>query len=287
MPNTIDRSLLDAKVKRWLAHFLKLVLWESVVSMESFLKILSPSIRRKLDREIPKASRKDRLDDLDKRAFRWIERTFWDDIRRFPDDSLDKRILRLKKIFNNTPRIPHRQGDSEPFPISVFIEYDSIFKALQPVFKRYPAELKHLPGQDAKEFVDQTIRRGRGYSRPIVLKALNEKRQLRWQEEQIRQANQIVSLPKLPSGEEFRLEADEFLHTNEAGEWVHLTPRKAALKIMGAKIGLGEEAVWKLVKKGKKMLPPAILKKMEAAYSAIEDNSSWDFLNLIDPPQPQ
>ncbi len=270
MPNTIDRSPLEAQVKRWLAHFLKLVLWEPVKSMDSFLKILVPTIVTKLVPEIPGALRKGRLDDLHKRTFRWIEKSFWDDIRKHPDDALDKRTLRLKRLFDNTPQIPHRQGGSEHFPISVFIEYDLLLKVLEPAFKRYPAKINRLPRQKAKELVDQTIGRGRGYSRPRVLEALNEKRRERWQEEQIKLANRTISLPELRSGEESGFEADEFLQLTKAGKWTHLTPRKAALKILGSKMGLSEEAVSTLVKKGKTMLPPQILQRLHAAYSAIE-----------------
>jgi len=48
---------------------------------------------------------------------------------------------------------------------------------------------------------------------------------------------------------------------------------------------LGEEAVWELVEKGRKMLPSQILEKMEAAYSAIETNSSSKYLDSLDPLQ--
>jgi len=62
-----------------------------------------------------------------------------------------------------------------------------------------------------------------------------------------------------------------------------LTPHTAALRILGAKMNLGKDAVWKIVKEGKEMLPPKLLEKMEKAYAAIESNDSWQFLNQLDP----
>jgi hypothetical protein len=66
---------------------------------------------------------------------------------------------------------------------------------------------------------------------------------------------------------------------------IELTAQTAALKILGAKMALREEAVLKLVKEGKEMLPPEILKKLDGAYATVEDNSAWQFLNQLDPLQ--
>jgi hypothetical protein len=66
---------------------------------------------------------------------------------------------------------------------------------------------------------------------------------------------------------------------------IELTAQTAALKILGAKMALREEAVLKLVKEGKEMLPPEILKKLDGTYATVEDNSAWQFLNQLDPLQ--
>lgn len=275
VPGTIDKSLLETQVKKWLARFLRLVLWEPSESMKSFMEVLSPYIVSKLEREIPNALRKGRLDDLGKRAFRWIEELFWDDIRQHPNDVLNKRTLRLKRLFDNCSRIPPRTGDSDHFPISVFIEYDSLLKALKPTFKRRPAKIRHLPRREARTFVDQTLGGGRGYSRRFVLEAINEKRLHSWETEQLQRANRVIPFEQWPKGKEF------WFKTEEIGE---LTPSKAALKILAGKMELKEDTVWKLVKEGKRMLPPGILERLEAAYATVKDNSSWQFLNQIDPP---
>jgi len=250
MPNTIDRSLLETQVKRWLAHFLKLVLWEPVESMDSFLKVLVPTIVTKLVPEIPGALRKGRLDDLHKRTFRWIEKSFWDDIRKHPDDALDKRTLRLKRLFDNTPQIPHRQGDSEHFPISVYNEYELLFDKLKPEFKRRPPEDHH---------------RSRS---PLVRLALFVKRIGAWDKQMLQRESSLIS--------QFGF---------REGEVLNLTPRKAALRILATKMNLSEESIWNLVEEGRKLLPSQILEKMVTAYSAIETNSSWQYLNKLDPSQ--
>jgi hypothetical protein len=97
-----------------------LVLWEPVESLKSFVEVLSPCAVEKMENELPEAIRRNRLDDLEKRAFRWLEKSFWEDISHHPDDPLDKRTLRLKKLFDATPALPTRVGDGEHFPIFSF-----------------------------------------------------------------------------------------------------------------------------------------------------------------------
>jgi hypothetical protein len=228
-----------------------------------------------MELELPEAVRKSRVINLEKRAYRWLERSFWQDVTRHPDDPLDKRISRLKSRFESAAMIPPRQGDSEHFPVSVYIEYDSLLSALKPAFKRYPSVLKKLPRTHSAEFMERTIGRGsRGYSRPAVIEALNEKRAHKWQGEQLKQAKRLIPIELWSKTEEFWFDDKDV---------VALTPRKAALRTLAKKLDLSEDAVWKLVKTGKKMLPPHVLKRLENAYAAVNDDSTWRFLNEIDP----
>jgi hypothetical protein len=189
---------------------------------------------------------------------------------------LDKRILRLKKLFDNAPRIPVRQGDDEHFPISVFIEYDSLLKLLEPVFKRRPAKVSSLPEKQAKVFAVGTRQgeRGLGRYRSSILEALNEKRVELWKRELLQQASRVVPIEFWPKGQEVWFTEDVL---------IELTAQRAALRILGAKMNLSNDAVLKLVKEGKKMLPPKLLEKIENAYAAVESNDSWQFLNQLDP----
>jgi len=277
MPNT-NRDALEQLTRDWLKRFAHLQLWNSVESLRSFMEVLTPCIVNKMEPELPKALRKGRLEDLVKRAFRWLERSFWEDIIHYPDDSLDKRTLRLRKLFDGAPKIPLRQGDGEHFPISVFIEYDSLLKLLEPVFKRRPAPVSRLPAREAKVFAARTRQgvRGLGFYRSKVIEALKEKRFQRWEKELLQQVNRIVPVKFWPKGQEVWFTQDVI---------VELTASRAALIILGAKMNLGEEAVLKLVKRGKEMLPRHLSEKMETAYAAIERNDSWQLLNEIDPPK--
>jgi hypothetical protein len=273
--NISDRSLLETQAKRWLARLVRLVAWgEPLESIKSFLEVLTPCVANKLEKELPESRLKNRVDNLEKRAFRWLERSFWNDISRHPGDPLDKRTLRLKKIFETTPAIPRRRGDSKHFPISVFIEYDSLVTALKPAFKRRPAEITKLPKEYAREFVNQTIGRGRGYRRPLVLHALNTKRLQRWETKQLESANRVIPIDVWQKGQEFWFDAEDILN---------LTSRDAALKILGTKLKLSSEQVSKLVKKGKNMLPRKALEKMETAFASMNDATTRQFLNHVDP----
>jgi hypothetical protein len=275
MPNP-NRTALEEFVRSCLARFARLLLWEPVESLRLFIEALSPCIVNKMEPELASALRKGRVEDLEKRAFRWLERSFWQDISNYPDDPLDKRILRLKKLFDNAPRIPVRQGDDEHFPISVFIEYDSLLKLLEPVFKRRPAKVSSLPEKQAKVFAVGTRQgeRGLGRYRSSILEALNEKRVELWKRELLQQASRVVPIEFWPKGQEVWFTEDVL---------IELTAQRAALRILGAKMNLSNDAVLKLVKEGKKMLPPKLLEKIENAYAAVESNDSWQFLNQLDP----
>src|SRR5215470_13785311 len=125
---------LEELVKGWLARFARLLLGEPIESLRTFVEELTPCIVKKMKPELAEAQRRNRIEDLGKRAYRWLERSFWQDIREFPDDPLDIRTTRLKHTFDTALKIPLRQGDSEYFPISVFIEYDSLLRLLEPIF---------------------------------------------------------------------------------------------------------------------------------------------------------
>jgi hypothetical protein len=243
-------------------------------SIKSFLEVLTPCVADKLENELPVSRRKNRVDDLEKGVFRWLERSFWNDISRYPDDPLDKRTLRLKKLFETTRAIPPRRGDGKYFPISVFIEYDSLLTALKPAFKRRPAKITTLPKEHTREFVSQTIGGGRGYRRPSVLQALNTKRLQHWETKQLESANRVIPIDVWQKGQEFWFDAEDILN---------LTSREAALKILGSKLKLSSEQVSKLVKKGKNMLPRKALEKMETAFASMNDATTWQFLNHVDP----
>ena len=223
-----------------------------------------------MEPELPNALRKGRVDDLGKRAFRWLETSFWEDIIHHPDDPLDKRILRLKKLFDAAARIPSRKGDSEHFPISVFIEYDSLLKLLEPVFKRRPAKISSLPEKQAKVFAFGTSQgeRGLGSYRSKVLAALNEKRFQLWKRELLQQVSRVIPIAFWPKGQEVWFSEDVL---------IELTAQTAALRILGAKMELRNDAVLKLVKRGKEMLPPHVLEKMEKAYAAAESSDARQF----------
>src|SRR6266436_7128836 len=110
MPDA-KRKALEDLTREWLKKFAHLQLWNSVESLRSFVEVLTPCIVNKMEPELPNALRKGRVEDLGKRAFRWLERSFWGDIIHYPDDRLDKRTLRLSKLFDDALRIPPRQGD--------------------------------------------------------------------------------------------------------------------------------------------------------------------------------
>jgi hypothetical protein len=147
-----NRSALEQLAREWLARFARLLLWEPIESIRSFVEVLTPCIVNKMEPELASALRKNRVEDLEKRAFRWLERSFWQDISNYPDDPLDKRTLRLKKLFETTSTIPRRQGGDEHYPISVFIEYDSLLKSLEPVFKKAASQDKQSPKTTSKIF---------------------------------------------------------------------------------------------------------------------------------------
>jgi hypothetical protein len=275
------RPALEEFCKRLLARLARLVLWEPVESLRSFVEILSPCVVRKLEKELPGAIRKNRLGDLQKRALCWVEGSFWGDIRRRPDDSLDERTLRLKKLFDATPAIPSRRGEDEHFPISVFIEYAALEKLLKPIFIRRPPEIKHLPkgGAAAKQFA--STREGHRFPglwryRQRALDVLQEKRLARWKKKRLERARQVIPV-------EFWSWGEGAGFTEDAVTDPEMTPQTAALRIVGAKMNLGNDAVLKLEKEGKQMLPPKILEKLEKAYDAIGTNESWQFLNRIHP----
>src|SRR5262249_42349810 len=170
-----NRTALEQFAKSCLARFARLLLWEPVESLRSFIEILSVCIVNKMEPELASALRKGRVEELEKRAYRWLERSFWEDISRYPDDLLDKRILRLKKLFDSTPTIPKRQGGGEHCPISVFIEYDLLQELLEPIFKRRPAKINSLSGNEARAFAVGTSQgdRGWGRRRSASLEAIN------------------------------------------------------------------------------------------------------------------
>jgi hypothetical protein len=167
-----NRAALEQLTRSWLSRFARLLLWEPVESRRSFIEVLSPCIVKKMEPELASALRKNRVGGLEKRAFRWLERSFWEDLRHYPDDPIDKRILRLKKLFDSIPKIPKRQGDSEHFPISVFIEYDSLRNSLEPIFKRRPAKVTSLSGEQAKSFALEPakVNEGGGGGARLVLR---------------------------------------------------------------------------------------------------------------------
>ena len=275
MPNP-NRTALEQFVRSCLARFARLLLWESVESLRSFIEVLSPCIVNKMESELASALRKGRVEDLEKHAFRWLERSFSQDISNYPDDPLDKRILRLRKLFDNAPTIPPRQGDGEHFPISVFIEYDSLLKLLEPIFKRRPARVGSLPEKQAKDFA-VAIREGeRGLwrRRLNLLEVFNKKRFQRWKKELLQQVSRVVPTEVWQKGQEVWFTEDAI---------TELTAQTAALRILGAKMNLSNDAVLKSVKKGKKMCPPKLLEKLENAYATVESNDSWRFLNQLDP----
>src|SRR5262249_4916266 len=273
MSNT-NQSALEQVARGWLVKFARLASWEPVESLRTFVEVLNPCIVNKMEPELANALRKGRVEELEKRAFRWLERSFWQDIRDYPDDALEKRTLRLKKLFDTAPKIPPRQGDGEHLPISVFIEYDSLIKLLEPVFRRRPARINNLPKEPAKVFAVGTSQgeRGLGRYRSKVLATLNEKRFQRWKRELLQQVSRVVPVAFWPKGQEVWFTEDVI---------VELTASKAALMILAAKMNLGEDAVLKLVKRGKEMLPPSVLEKIEKAYAAVENNDSWQFLNRL------
>jgi hypothetical protein len=274
-----NRAALEQFARRLLARFARHLLWEPDESLRSFIEVLSPCIVNKMEPELASARRKGRVEELGKRAYRWLEESLWEDMRSYPDDPLDKRTLRLKKLFDSTPIIPKRQGDSEHLPISVFIEYEVLFEALKPIFKRRPARIHRLPQADV--FADDPQRRDSrrvnrrwplfgGFIRGI----LNAKLSQRWKAERLQRANQILSVPELPKDQGFWFEAEDVME---------LKAQTAALRKIGAKMNLSNDAVLKLVKKGKKMCPPKLLEKLKNAYATVESNDSWQFLNQFDP----
>jgi hypothetical protein len=271
MPNT-QRTALEQFARGQLVTFARLLSWEPIESLRSFVEVLTPCFVNKMEPEL----RKDRFEDLEKRAIRWLERSFWEDIRHHPDDPLDKRTLRLKKLFDTAPTIPPRQGDSDHFPISVFIEYDSLRKSLEPVFERRPVKVTNLPKKEAKVFAVGTSegQRAWGHWRWAILEAINKKRFQRWKRKLLERVRQVSPIEVWPKGQEVWFTEDVIFD---------LTARTAALRIIEAKMNLRQDAVWKLVTKGKEMLPPKILEKMEKAYAAVESNDSWQFLNQLDP----
>jgi hypothetical protein len=276
MPNT-NRNALELLTRDWLKRFAHLLLWNSIESLRSFVEVLTPCIVNKMEPELPNALRKGRVEDLARRAFRWLERSFWEDIIQHPDDSLDKRTLRLKKLFDAAPKIPPRQGDGEHLPISVYIEYDSLLKLLEPVFKRRPTPTTRLPEREAKVFAAGTRQGVRGLSffyRYKVLAALNEKRFQRWEKELLERVSQIIPVNFWPKGQEVWFTKDVI---------VELTASKAALMVLGVKMNLGEDAILKLVKRGKEMLPPHTLEKIEKAYAAVDSDDAWLFLSQLAP----
>ena len=95
MPNP-NRAALEQLAKSLLARFARVLLWEPVESLRSFIEVLTPCIANKMEPELARARRKGRVEDLGKRTYRWLERSFWEDIRSYPDDPLDKRTLRSK-----------------------------------------------------------------------------------------------------------------------------------------------------------------------------------------------
>jgi hypothetical protein len=195
-----NRSALEQLAREWLARFARLLLWEPIESIRSFVEVLTPCIVNKMEPELASALRKNRVEDLEKRAFRWLERSFWQDISNYPDDPLDKRTLRLKKLFETTSTIPRRQGGDEHYPI----EYDSLLKSLEPVFKRRPAKISSLPRQQAKFFAVGTSQgeRGLGRYRSESLKFLNEKQFQRWKTELLQQVSRVMPIEVWPKGQE-------------------------------------------------------------------------------------
>lgn len=264
-----NRATLEQLAKSWLVRFAYALLWQPKESLRSFIEVLAPCIANKMEPELARARRKGRVEQLAKRAYRWLEESFWEDIRSYPDpdDPLDKRTLRLKKLFDSAPIIPKRQGGSERLPISVFIEYQVLFEALKPIFKRRPTRVSSLPKKQAKDYAVGIKEGDRGlwHRRLNLLEVLSEKRFQRWKTELLQQVSRLMPV------------AQEVWFTED------VTAHKAALRILGAKINLREDAVWKLVNEGKEMCPPKLLEKLEKAYAAIESNDSWRFLNQLDP----
>jgi hypothetical protein len=277
VPET-NRELLEQLTRGWLARFARLLLWEPIESLRSFVEVLTPCIVNKMEPELARALRKGRVEDLGKRAYRWLERSFWEDISRYPDDPLDKRTLRLKKLLDSTQTIPKRQGDSEYFPISIFIEYDSLLGALKPAFKRRPARLSrkqaNLPDDDPQSRDSRRENPRWRLLEDLALSVLHKKHLQRWETGQLQRANQVISVPEWPKDQEFSF---------EAGDVMKLTARTAALRILEAKMNLSNEAVWKLVKEGRKLLPLNVRQRLKQGDANVTDNSTWQFLNRAYP----
>jgi hypothetical protein len=108
------------------------------------------------------------------------------------------------------------------------------------------------------------------------VQVLQEIRLQRWKKKRLKLARRIIPVEFWPQGQ-------EAWFFKEAITDPEMTAQTAALRILGAKMKLGNDAVLKLVKKGKEMLPPKILEKMERTYAAIDSNDSWQFLNQLDP----
>jgi hypothetical protein len=115
---------------------------------------------------------------------------------------------------------------------------------------------------------------GMGWRRLNVLQALRAKREQRWKNKRRERARQVLELEFWPQGQEV------FFTESDLTDPM-MTAKAAALKILGAKMHLRDDAVWKLVKEGRQILPPAILAKMETMGPTVDNNASWQFLNQL------
>jgi hypothetical protein len=141
---------------------------------------------------------------------------------------------------------------------------------------RRPAKVSGLSGQKAKVFAVgiRQGERGLGRYRSNALEALNTQRFQLWKAELLQQANRVIPIEFWPKSQEQWFTQDEI---------IELTAQTSALRILGTRMGLSNDAVLKLVKQGKKMLPSRLLEKMETAYAAVENNDSWQLLNRLYP----
>ena len=91
----------------------------------------------------------------------------------------------------------------------------------------------------------------------MILENLNEEKQIRWEQDRLQAANKGLSVSWRKQN------VLEF----EERELLELTRREAAIKLLSRFMGKGEDTVWKDIEKGRKLLPPNAIDKLEEAWN--------------------
>ncbi len=194
------------------------------------------------------------------RGLSWLDKLLWNELWLHPGDPLVQRTVRLYGIVLKTP-LPRKAKDAHD-PRRVAWEYELLLEKFKPVLPRKPAKIniRRLP-----EYHHATFGRERGVFLFSLATMLNDQRNKAWADETLRLAENQINIPWWSKARSFQLEEHNFLES---------TPREAALNVLAHFMQVGTDMAWSLVKKGRTLLSPEVIEKLELAFQQRRHDSA-------------